>query len=118
MGAHREVAVDTARFYTVTDQALNGGLDNLRLVPFTDVEWFVKDVGPRYLKMFGNGHETGEQAGLDPSGSGFGFRFMQNCHANGMTYGEACAAILADADKAGEWARRSDERQIKRAWQN
>jgi hypothetical protein len=54
----------------------------------------------------------------DESPSGYGFRFMLDCHAQGMNYNEARAAILADPTTAGEWARRADidERQLKRAW--
>jgi hypothetical protein len=53
----------------------------------------------------------------DPSGSGHGFRFMQARHADGMSYEDACEAILADKTEAGEWANRVDERQLKRAWE-
>ena len=35
-----------------------------------------------------------------------------------MSYEEACAAILADENEAGEWANRVDERQLERAWEN
>jgi hypothetical protein len=59
-----------------------------------------------------------EHDGRDESGSGYGYRFMQECHAKGMSYEEARAAILADQGKAGEWARRVDERQLERAWKN
>jgi putative DNA primase/helicase len=54
----------------------------------------------------------------DESPSGYGFRFMRDCRAQGMTYDNARAAILADNTTAGEWARRADvdERQLKRAW--
>jgi hypothetical protein len=55
--------------------------------------------------------------GGDQSGSGYGFRFMQDCHARGMNYEQACAAILADKNQAGEWANRVDERQLQRAWE-
>ena len=53
----------------------------------------------------------------DESGSGYGFRFMQDCHARGMNYEQARAAILADKNEAGEWANRVDERQLQRAWE-
>src|SRR5262249_13036175 len=53
----------------------------------------------------------------DETGSGYGFRFMLDCHAKGMSYEQARAAILADKTKAGGWANRADvdERQLKRA---
>src|SRR5262245_15585899 len=56
----------------------------------------------------------------DESPSGYGFRFMQDCRAQGMNYEQARTAILADKTTAGEWARRADvdERQLKRAWEH
>src|SRR5262249_7882923 len=57
----------------------------------------------------------------DETPSGYGFRFMQDYRAKGVSYEEGRAAILADPTTAGEWARRADvrannERQLKRAW--
>src|SRR5262249_1463248 len=54
----------------------------------------------------------------DETGSGHGFRFMLDCHAQGMNYEQARAAILADKTKAGEWANRVDERPLERAWKH
>ena len=48
-GKHREVAIDTARFYAVTDQRLENSPEHFRLVSFADVEWFIAEAGPRYL---------------------------------------------------------------------
>jgi putative DNA primase/helicase len=58
--------------------------------------------------------------GRDESPSGYGFRFMLDCHRKGMTYEQARTAIKADNTTAGEWARRSDvdERQLERAWKH
>jgi hypothetical protein len=61
--------------------------------------------------------EAGNTGGRDESGSGFGFRFLCDCKARGLDYAAACAAIMADDGKAGEWARRVDERQRLRAWE-
>jgi len=130
-GPHREIAIDTARFYAVTEQRYSKQ-DEFRLVPYTDVEWFIKVAGPKYLQQqkSGNGHDDnpysayGREAAkrldhqYDESGSGYGFRFMQGCHAEDMSYGEAREAILADDGDAGEWANRTDERQLKRAYDN
>jgi hypothetical protein len=139
-GKHREVAIDTARFYAVTNQHLKGSPKNFRLVPFSDAEWFIKQAGPHYLalpqttqkamsnearrslnkgtrparvlnrenrrlqgksqgmgqpnrKPTGNGHaknayealDDEQQHERDESGSGYGFRFMRDCHVKGMT---------------------------------
>jgi putative DNA primase/helicase len=124
-GEHREVALDTARFYAVTQQRLKDSGESLRVVPFGDVEWFITEAGPRYLaqQRSGNGRDPYEALGdqqhieLDESGSGYGFRFMRNRRAEGMSYEQAREAILADENEAGEWAHRVDERQLKRAWE-
>jgi hypothetical protein len=125
-GEHREVAIDIARFYAVTNQQF-GKVKNFRLVPFSDVAWFIDEVGPHYLaqQREGNGHADpfaayGNElhADLDKSGSGYGYRFMMDRRGEGMDYEEAREAILADDYEAGEWANRSDERQLKRAWEN
>jgi Protein of unknown function (DUF3987) len=121
-GEHREVAIDTARFYAVTGQQVTPKA--LRLVPFADVAWFVDVVGPDYLaqQKSGNGKTDFEVYGDehhregDESGSGYGFRFMQDRHAEGMSYEQAREAILTDENEAGEWANRVDQRQLERAW--
>jgi hypothetical protein len=69
-----------------------------------------------FLLDKGDGFDFGDFGG-DQSGSGYGFRFMRDCHAKGMAYEQARAAILADQHQAGEWARRVDERQLERAWE-
>jgi putative DNA primase/helicase len=113
-GDHREMAIDTARFYAVTDQRLEDYPETFRLVPFSDVAWFLKTAGPNYLaaaQQSKNAFEASgdrQRADRDQSGSGHGFRFMQDCHADGMDYEQARAAILADESKAGEWANRVD----------
>jgi hypothetical protein len=58
--------------------------------------------------------------GRDETGSGYGFRFMRDCHARKMSFEEARAAILADKNEAGSWANRDDvdERQLERAFEN
>ena len=52
----------------------------------------------------------------DESGSGYGYRFMQERRSRGGFYTVVRKAILADQGPAGEWARRVDERQLRRAW--
>jgi hypothetical protein len=111
-GEHREVAIDTARFYAVTEQRLSGSPEHFRLVPFDDAEWFITGVGPHYLEQQKSGN------GRDESGSGYGFRFMRDRRVEGMSYAQAREAILRDEAEAGEWANRVDERQLKRAWGN
>jgi hypothetical protein len=61
---------------------------------------------------------SGNTAGRDESGSGYGFRFMGSCKAKGMDYAAARTSLLDDEGEAGEWGRRVDERQLRRAWDN
>jgi hypothetical protein len=119
-GEHKEVAIDTARFYTVTAQRLENSPVGLRVIPFSDVEWFISVAGVNYLarqRKF-NGIGVGAGNGRDESGSGYGFRFMLECHNRGMSQVDAIAAIRMDSNQAGEWAGRSDQRQLDRAWES
>ncbi len=60
-GQHREVALDTARFYAVTRHDL-GGLNNwLQRIEFEDLQWFVEDLGPRYLAQQKAGNSSSEK---------------------------------------------------------
>jgi hypothetical protein len=119
-GEHREIVLDTAKFYAVTDLQLGGNVPStLRLVPLDDVRWFLEQAGPRYQERHGVRNDGRErQRTRDESGSGYGFRFMCARKAAGDDYQDARAALLDDQGPAGEWARRSDERQLERAWEN
>jgi hypothetical protein len=114
-GGHREIAIDRARFYAVTGERLDHVPDLLRSVEIDDVRWFLEEAGPAYKLLHGVG--SNEQR-RDESGSGHGFRFMAARKRAGDSYQAARHAILADRGKAGEWARRVDERQLRRAWDN
>jgi putative DNA primase/helicase len=112
-GKHRESAIDRARFYAVTGDYLNGVPETLRTVAVADVRWFIEKAGPAYQRLHGVG---GKRRGRDQTGSGHGFQFMAARKAAGDSYEAACAAILDDRGPAGEWARRTDDRQLERAW--
>ena len=116
-GTHREIAIDRARFYAVTWNQLPDVTKTLRVVSVEDVRWFIEEAGPRYQELHGVGRGAGWQAARDESGSGYGFRFMQDRKAAGDTYEQAVAEILADRKEAGEWARRVDDRQLRRAFE-
>ena len=117
-GEHKEVAIDRARFYAVTDERLEGAPETFRVVRLKDVRWLVEEAGPAFLKRYGkNADEKGTKS-RDESGSAYGFHFMLDCKRQGMDFAAACAAIRADKGKAGEWAHRVDERQLQRAWDN
>jgi hypothetical protein len=71
------------------------------------------------LSAFPPHEETADDTarrGPDQSGSGHGRRFMEDCKRRGFSFAAACEAILADSSPAGEWARRVDDRQLRRAW--
>ena len=118
-GEHREVAMDTARFYAVTGKRLQGCPEILRTVAIADVQWFIQEAGPNYLARHkANGQHKSNSGGGDQSGSGFAFRFLRDRHLQGMSEAAAMDALLNDSTEAGEWARRTDQRQHKRAWDN
>jgi RecA-family ATPase len=52
-GEHREIALDTARFYAWTDRWLKRTPKYFRQVTFADVAWFINEAGPAYLVQQG-----------------------------------------------------------------
>jgi hypothetical protein len=115
-GKHHEIAVDTARYYTVTANGFDD-VQDLHIVPIKDLRWLLAEVGPRFLARHRKpGDERSNGNSQDQSGSGFGFRFLASCKAPGMDFEAACEAIINDSGEAGEWARRAGNRQLRRAW--
>ena len=119
-GSHREMAIDRARFYAVTGDQLDDTPETFRTVEIDDVRWFIEQAGPNFLRRFKKATTSAraEDPVRDESGSGHAFRFLLACKRRGDSYETARAALLADQGKAGEWARRKDERDIERAWNN
>jgi hypothetical protein len=116
-GEHCEIALDRARYYTVTEDSLDDYPETLSTVPIKDVRWLLQVAGPDFLDL----HRTGtapNRVQRDDSGSGHGFRFLLERKKSGDTYEQARTALLADQGKAGEWARRKDERDLQMAWDN
>ena len=96
-GEHREVAMDTARFYAVTGKRLQGCPEILRTVAIADVQWFIQEAGPNYLARHkANGQHKSNSGGGDQSGSGFAFRFLRDRHLQGMSEAAAMDALLND----------------------
>ena len=114
-GKHREMAIDLARFYAVTGDRVPDTPDTFRTVTVDDVRWFVEEAGPSFLERYKPSDESKTPA-RDESGSGYGYRFLQACKRHGESFEAARVAILADESSAGNWARRSDARAIKLAW--
>jgi putative DNA primase/helicase len=94
----------TQRHFAVTGERLPETPDEIRATP---------DAWVLLVKFLADASGSA-RAGRDDSGSGFGFRFMRDFLG---TFEDACAAIRADHGEAGDWARRSDDRQLKRAWE-
>jgi hypothetical protein len=115
---HREMAIDrAARYYCVTSESLEDWPETLRTVSLQDVRWFFEKAGPAFLEAHGVTETTTNSSnGRDESGSGHGFRFMYARKQAGDSFDEALAAILSDQSEAGEWARRTDQRELQRAW--
>jgi Protein of unknown function (DUF3631)/Primase C terminal 2 (PriCT-2) len=124
-----ELYRNTARYITVSGKALRGEAGPLPQIDNLLNELLAgasrsgngaalnKNVAPAFRHL--DPKQT-LAAGLNPpdeSGSGYGFRFMRDCHTNGLSYEQARAAVLADKNEAGEWANRVDERQLERAWE-
>ena len=109
-GEHHEIALDFGRYYTVTGKRLPELGDELRVVSLDELKWLLDDLGPRFLAA----HKDID--GPNQTGSGFGYRFFQERRAQGDSYEKARAAILNHKGRAGDWARRVDERQLQRAW--
>ncbi len=126
-GDHLEIALHLGhRYFAVTGRKLGedpdvceliGVDDSLPEVASADVLWLIREAGPAFVGL--RGDATGapaKGAALDMSGSGYGYRFMARCAATGANFDAAIAAILEDEGAAGEWANRSCERQLRRAW--
>jgi putative DNA primase/helicase len=105
----------TGRYFTVTDESI-GASDIVRQVSVADLEWLLRDAGPKFA------HKEGA-AGTDQSGSGKAFRKGAALKASGHSYEQMRDALLADDDPAiAEWARSkglaSGEREMHRIYEN
>lgn len=104
-GEHHGVEIHLSNsYYVVTGQEYGSGLvgDYLRLVPLADVRAVVAAA------------ERFKGKTRDESGSGVAYRFCLGLAIYGLTADEIEADLRADTGEAGEWAARSDERQIER----
>ena len=105
------------RFFAVTNEAVSG-TDELRLVDFADVQWVVREVGPRFAGKpkggkKGNGHDT--------SRSGAAWRAAAAVKAAGKSYDEMREALLKHDDPdIAEWAQTkgldNGERELRRLY--
>lgn len=119
-GDHCELALDLERrYYTVTDGIVASQPEELSVVSLADLLWLVDDAGPEFLEQGRSApaHAQRGNAGKDESGSGHGYRYLLRKAWDRCTKEQAIAELLEDEGPAGEWARRTDDRQHRRAWQ-
>jgi hypothetical protein len=124
-GTHQEIAIDRARYYTVTDDLLEHVPDTLRVVGIDDIRWLITEAGPQFLEEHQDRHDRDDGRrrdghGRDESRSGYAFRFFADCKARGTGFLAAWWEMLRDDGPAGDWAREigdRHDRQVKRAWE-
>ena len=118
-GNHRELALDLwGRYYTVTDALYGSQPQELRIVDLCELTWLVETAGPAFDRLAKplSPDRSSRKLTKDESGSGHGFRYLLSQARERCTENEAIARLLADAGHAGDWARRTDDRQHERAW--
>ena len=107
----------TRRYFTVTNESV-GPTDILRQVPLADLEWLIRDAGPKF-----KGSQKSGSSGNDQSRSGKAFRKGAALKAAGYSYAAMRDALLADEDpEIAEWARTKGlshgEREMRRIYEN
>ncbi len=108
----------TGRYFTVTDESI-GQTDILRQVSLVDLEWLIREAGPKFA------HKESQKngSGNDQSRSAKAFRKGAARKATGHSYAAMRDALLADADpEIAEWARNkglaNNEREMHRIYEN
>lgn len=86
------------RYFTLTEQHLDWTPDNLCVVPTETLLWIIREAGPALAAV--NNH-SGDRA-RDRSRSATAFRLAAKLIADGATYEQMEAALLADPETA-EW---------------
>ena len=104
------------RYFAVTEESC-GETDDLRQVSVEDLEWLIRDHGPKFA---GKGKKA-NGAGKDSSRSAKAFRAGAKLKARGSSYEEMRDALLKHADpEIAEWAATkgmaNDERELKRVY--
>jgi|tagenome__1003787_1003787.scaffolds.fasta_scaffold20989225_5 hypothetical protein len=103
-GEHREMAVDfEGRYYTVTEQRLDGTPIELRMVDAATLNWFVREAGPAFKAGAPEKRDRSDEA----------WAIANNVRRKGGSFDQYAAEITADPVLA-EWAK--DKRQLQRAW--
>ncbi|MEE9315449.1 MAG: phage/plasmid primase, P4 family [Rhizobiaceae bacterium] len=100
------------QFVTPNGENNNSGIVNIRRIDLGDLNWLYNVAGPRLIEKPAKNNPS------DESGSGHGFRFALAEAKKKASYAEFCDRIREDQTEAGDWANRSDERQLRRAFNN
>ena len=100
------------RYFTVTGESY-GPTDDLRRVPLADLQWLIREAGPRFAGKSGDGR--------DDSRSAKAFREGAALKASGASYEAMRNALLKHEDPdIAEWARTkglaSGERELRRIY--
>ncbi|MBM1633880.1 hypothetical protein JQV27_13275 [Sulfitobacter mediterraneus] len=105
-------------YFTVTGDSydLEAGVDELtglfgRLVEVSEhqLEWLISYAGATFKRLGAHAR--------DESGSGYGFRFLQNLAREGINdEHEAISRLQSDTGDAGEWGNRASDRELRRSW--
>lgn len=118
-GSHCEIGLDISnRYYAVTDRAWPGAPSDIRPVSIETLHWLTKEAGPAFIQAAQPGATAATTPKRDESGSGYAFRFLVDQALLGNDGCRALELLASDNEKAGEWARRSTQREIERTWRS
>lgn len=107
------------RYFTVTQQTLNGCPAELRRVPLDDLRWLVEVAGPA-INGAAAGKKTSEKGnGNDRSRSAAALRIGAQLRRDGKTFDQMVEAMAADpttADWVREKGQAAGQRELHRIW--
>ena len=111
------------RYFAVTEESC-GSTDSLRRVDLADLQWLIREAGPKFAGKSGNGRDDSRSAGKsgngkDNSRSAKAFRAGAALKESGASYEATRDALLEHQDpEIAEWAHTkgmaNDERELRR----
>ena len=106
------------RYFTVTEQKLDGVPDVICMVPTDSLLWVLREAGPNFTGA-GKSAANGNRSSRDTSRSAKAFRTEIALVQTGSTYEEMVDALLTDPETA-DWVRTkgqaNGERELRRIW--
>ena len=107
------------RYFTVTEQKLDGVPDVIGTVPTDLLLWVLREAGPDFAGA-GKSAANGNRSSRDTSRSAKAFRIGTALVRTGATYEEMVEALLTDPETA-DWVRTkgqaNGERELRRIWE-